>query len=133
MISGFIGGHVRRANRNLFITNTIILGIVVLCGLAARKMFHNFLAGPREITPTEAAVLQDPDSVDRYFVKMTLDPRRYARNYMELSGRKQPDNGFYYYYRAGALPLWSERGPKSRPAPLKPRWKRPARASWTMC
>jgi hypothetical protein len=52
------------------------------------------------MTPEDVAAIREPAALERYFVKTTLDPRRYESHYMKLSGNKAADNGFYYYYHA---------------------------------
>ena len=68
MYDGIIGKQIRRTNRNLFIINFIVLGIVFLVAVLPSRYWYNFFSGPFPMTHDEVGAVKDPDTLRKYFV-----------------------------------------------------------------
>ncbi|HKV38717.1 MAG TPA: DUF6709 family protein [Blastocatellia bacterium] len=71
--SGFIAKQIRRANRNLAIANLILISVVIGAGVVAERYLYNCFFGPFPIDKQSLKSIQDPDSLQRYYVQVHGD------------------------------------------------------------
>lgn len=68
MWEGFIGKQIRRCNRNLLITNVVLLVACALIGAANWKYLSNWFKGTAPTDPKQIAQLHSADELARNFV-----------------------------------------------------------------
>ena len=60
--------QVRRTNKNLLLTNLIILFLLILVSFIFSRYYYNFFKGPFTISHSDLISVKDPKSQKRYFV-----------------------------------------------------------------
>jgi hypothetical protein len=70
-MAAWVENEARRANRNLFIVNILILGAVVALIFADARYYLNFFLGCQKIGPAELVTLTSPAERSRTFVTVT--------------------------------------------------------------
>lgn len=73
MWDNYIGGQIRRCNRNLLIVNVILLACVFVYVFANARYLANFLSGVRDISASDLAALKDPGARFNFFVRVHGD------------------------------------------------------------
>ncbi len=73
MFSSFVEGQIRRTNRNLLLTNALlVLGVLAALALTNRY-WYNFVAGPFPTDQQTVLATTDADTVRRYYLTLTGD------------------------------------------------------------
>ena len=72
MWENFIGRQIRRANRNLLLTNLVLLGIIAAVAFSQYRYLNNWFRGTAAIDPAAIAQLQSADDLQRNFVKFDV-------------------------------------------------------------
>jgi len=70
MWNNYIGGEIRRSNRNLLIVNAVLVLIVVGIFVLSGRYLYNALAGPFPMTVDGLADIKDPQTASKYFVSL---------------------------------------------------------------
>jgi hypothetical protein len=65
---GFIGKHIRRSNRNLFVTNLSILFVLLTTAFLNGRYLYNFFLGPTQITHQTLLSINNPDILLKYYI-----------------------------------------------------------------
>lgn len=73
MWDNFIGRHIRRGTRNLFIWNSLILLGLAVAGYFTSRYYYNFFLGPFKVDAAEWSNLQNPDERLEYYVEVASD------------------------------------------------------------
>lgn len=73
MRQNVIEDNIARTNRNLLVTNVILLSIVTFLSWCSLRYFTNMLFGPFPISKQELAAITDPSKLQHYYVKVTGD------------------------------------------------------------
>jgi hypothetical protein len=99
MITGVVAKQISRTNRNLLITNLVLLAILVGIAALSMNVLRNFFAGPLPMTMEEVAAIQDPSSVARYWVHVKLEPQQLDQEIIEHeSGGRNSTTTYYHFY-----------------------------------
>lgn len=70
-----IGRHIRRCNRNLFLTNAVIVAALLLWAYSSERYLYNCFAGPFPKSHDELFKLTDPGEMRHFFVSVEqLEP-----------------------------------------------------------
>ena len=70
MWENLIGQHIRRANRNLLITNLILLAVVAVSLMAAHRYLYNVFAGPFPIANSDLMHVASANDLSHYYVSI---------------------------------------------------------------
>jgi hypothetical protein len=73
MWNNYIGQQIRRCNRNLLITNLLLLGALAAYAWWNGRYLTNFLSGSTDISNSELAELRDPNERGKFFVRVNGD------------------------------------------------------------
>src|ERR1017187_3658441 len=71
MWENIIGRHIRRTNRNLLLTACGALCVVAILAVPYMRYWRNFFAGPLDATPEMLVNVQESDSLERYYVRLS--------------------------------------------------------------
>jgi hypothetical protein len=71
MWENIIGRHIRRTSRNLFLTACGAICVVALLAFPYARYWRNVFAGPLDASPEMLLGVQEPDSLDRYYVRLS--------------------------------------------------------------
>ena len=72
MWENFIGRQIRRANRNLLLTNAAILAVIALVAFGNWHYLNNWVRGAAATDATQIASLKSADELERNFVKFDV-------------------------------------------------------------
>jgi hypothetical protein len=89
MIPGLIGENIRRSNRNLLISNIVLVAVLVGSAVLLRGFLYNFFSGPLTVNAADIPKMGDPDSMSRYWVRVVFDPADIEENGWKISGDKR--------------------------------------------
>lgn len=73
MRKNVIEDNIARTNRNLLVTNVVLLLFVSWITWGSMRYFYNMLFGPFPITKQELAAITDPSTLQRYYVTVKGD------------------------------------------------------------
>jgi len=73
MAKNVIEDNIARTNRNLLVTNIVLLLFVTWLTVSSLRYFNNMLFGPFPITKEELAAITDPSKLQHYYVTVTGD------------------------------------------------------------
>lgn len=71
MWENIIGRHIRRTSRNLALTACGALCVVAILTVPYMRYWRNFFAGPLDATPEMLVKVEEPDSLERYYVRLS--------------------------------------------------------------
>src|SRR5579859_1792710 len=70
MWENLIGQHIRRANRNLLVTNLILLAVVAVSIIGAWRYLYNVFAGPFPMANGDLTHVANAGNLSHYYISM---------------------------------------------------------------
>ena len=70
MWDNLIGQHIRRANRNLLVSNLILFSVLAIALIVTHRYFYNVFAGPLPVTHQDLLGIKNAGDQARYYVSV---------------------------------------------------------------
>src|SRR6185369_9154824 len=97
MLEGYMAAQVRRANRNLLLTNIFAALVVLAIPVIAFPYIVECLRGPFKMMPEEIGKLNSKSEAAHRFVQVDLDPESFDERYYSIRGGKDHKNDHYFF------------------------------------